>query len=529
MIFNYNKMKLQKKILLFTILITFISIITMGVIAHNLITINMENTLGRQALDLANFVSNLDIVKSAYTLNNPTLVLQPFAESLHSRNLASFVVFMDMEGTRYTHPNKDLIGLRFTGGDEVEALKGRSYISKAVGISGPSIRGFSPIFIDGVQVGAVSVGMFQENVDSLLETNRNALLYTMLMSIIIAIPSAFALSYNIKRTIFGLEPVDIAMLLTQREIMINSVKEGIIFTNKEDKIELINDRACEMLGLRKDDVGKHVKEIIPTSRMDDVRKSGIDEYNEQQKINGVTIITNRMVVKYNENILGVVATFSEKEELQRLAEELTNSKSYASSLRAKTHEFMNQLQTIAGLIELQDYDSAKKFISIASYKNQDILKFYTDRIKDPATIGFLLGKRSEAEEAGIDLKLSEKSSLFNLEDYTDGNTMVLILGNLINNSIEAINSSPISIRGLIELTIIGGKEILYIEVKDNGPGLSDSSENIIKKGFSTKTGNRGYGLYLIYNKVVNLFGGTFHIYSEGGIGTTVEISIPKEV
>ncbi|HII95184.1 MAG TPA: PAS domain-containing protein, partial [Candidatus Methanofastidiosum sp.] len=247
-----------------------------------------------------------------------------------SRNLASFVVFMDMEGTRYTHPNKDLIGLKFTGGDEVEALKGRSYISKAVGISGPSIRGFSPIFIDGVQVGAVSVGMFQENVDSLLETNRNALLYTMLMSIIIAIPSAFALSYNIKRTIFGLEPVDIAMLLTQREIMINSVKEGIIFTNKEDKIELINDRACEMLGLRKDDVGKHVKEIIPTSRMDDVRKSGIDEYNEQQKINGVTIITNRMVVKYNENILGVVATFSEKEELQRLAEELTNSKSYAS-------------------------------------------------------------------------------------------------------------------------------------------------------------------------------------------------------
>jgi PAS domain S-box-containing protein len=323
-------MKLQKKILLFTILITFISIITMGVIAHNLITINMENTLGRQALDLANFVSNLDIVKSAYTLNNPTLVLQPFTESLHSRNLASFVVFMDMEGTRYTHPNKDLIGLKFTGGDEVEALKGRSYISKAVGISGPSIRGFSPIFIDGVQVGAVSVGMFQENVDSLLETNRNALLYTMLMSIIIAIPSAFALSYNIKRTIFGLEPVDIAMLLTQREIMINSVKEGIIFTNKEDKIELINDRACEMLGLRKDDVGKHVKEIIPTSRMDDVRKSGIDEYNEQQKINGVTIITNRMVVKYNENILGVVATFSEKEELQRLAEELTNSKSYAS-------------------------------------------------------------------------------------------------------------------------------------------------------------------------------------------------------
>lgn len=502
----------------------------MGLITHNLIYLNMSETLGRQALDLANFISNMDVVKDAYESDDPSSVLQPFAESLHTRNLTSFVVFMNMDSIRYSHPDKDLIGLKFTGGDEVEALNGNSYISKAVGISGPSIRGFSPIYINDIQVGVVSIGMFKDNIEFILKTNRDAIIYTMLLSILISIPSAYALSYNIKKQIFGLEPIDIATLLRQREIMINSVKEGIIFTDKDDKIALINDRASEMLGLNKDAIGKHVKEIIPTSRMDAVRKSGKDEFNEHQKINGVTIVTNRKIVKYNGEIMGVVSTFTEKEELQRLAEELTNSKAYASSLRAKTHEFMNQLQTIAGLIELEEYDSAKKYISISSYKNQDILKYYTERINNPITVGFLLGKKSESEEIGIRLKLTEESSLLNLDKFMDGNTMVLLLGNLLTNSMEAINSSNNTLKGFISLTIIENVNSLYIKVEDNGPGLSLSGEYITKKGYSTKESNRGYGLYMVYNEVSNILGGSFKIYNNPNkVGTIAEITIPKEV
>lgn len=520
-------MKLQKKILLLVILIIAFSVLLMGVITQNMITYNMSETLGKQALVLANFASTLDVVENAYKYENPSYILQPLAESLHSGELASFVVFMDNEGIRLSHPNEKMIGLEFTGGDHMDALNGKSYVSSAVGISGPSIRGFAPIFLNNEQVGVVAVGMFKENIDSLLLVYKESIIFTTLIIIIIAIPAALILSHNIKRTIFGLEPVDIATLLKQRDIMINSVKEGIIFTDQQDKLVLINERAKDLLGLPDDSVGNHIKDVIPNSRMEIVRRSGKDEENEAQKINGVIIITNRKIVKYNGEIMGVVATFTEREGLQKLAEELTNSKIYANGLRAKTHEFMNQLQTIAGLIELEEYEEAKKYISTSSIKNQDSLKYLMDRIKDPITVGFLLGKRSETEEIGINLVLSDETRLQNIDHYTNGDTMVLILGNLINNSIEAITNTNTKAKGSIRVTIIENLNNLLIKVEDNGPGLSLDVNEATKKGVSTKYGNRGFGLHLVNSEVVHILGGTFDIYNNAnGVGVTAAITIP---
>lgn len=521
-------MKLQKKILLLVILIIVFSVLLMGFITQNLISYNMSSMLGQQALELASFLSTLDKVKGAYIYETPSQVLQPLAESLHSGKLASFVVFMDNDGNRLSHPSDDLIGLEFTGGDHLDALNGQSYISSAVGISGPSIRGFAPIYLNNQQVGAVSVGMFQDNIDILLAEYTDSIIYTTLVTIIVAIPAALILSHNIKHTIFGLEPADIATLLNQRDIMINSVKEGIIFSDQNDNLALVNERAKYLLGLSENDIGNHIRDVIPTSRMEIVRQTGIDEENETQKINGVTIITNRKIVKYNGEIMGVVATFTEREELQKLAEELTNSKIYANGLRAKTHEFMNQLQTIAGLIELEEYEEAKKYISISSVKNQDTLKYLTDRIKDPVTVGFLLGKKSETQEMGMNLILSDDTKLHHLDFYTDGDTMVLLLGNLINNSIEAINNSNDKSKGYIYVTIMETLDALLIKVEDNGPGLTMDIDELTKKGVSTKHGNRGFGLHLVKSEVTNILGGTFDIFNNDGVGVTAIIRIPTK-
>lgn len=501
----------------------------MGLITHNFITHNMSTNLGKQALELSSFIANQDIVKKAYASDNPTVILQPFVEPLHRKELASFVVFMNMDGIRLTHSNKALIGKPFTGGDEQDALKGMSYISSAIGISGPSIRGFSPIYINDRQVGIVAVGMFQDNINSLLQSNKDVIIYTIIFALLIAMLGAFWLSHNIKKTIFGLEPIDIATLLKQRDVIINSVKEGIIFTDKDDKLSIINERASELLGLSSNDIGKHVKDVITTSRMDNVRKTEINEYNEYQKINDVIIITNRKIVKYNNEVLGVVATFTEKKELQRLAEELTNSQAYAQGLRAKTHEFMNQLQTISGLIELEEFDEVKKFIAKASLKNQDILKFFSDRINDPITVAFLLGKRSESEELGVKLKLTRDSKVNDINQYLDGNTMVLILGNLINNSLEAFQNGYQTARSLIEISLKEIGDNLVIIVRDNGPGLPDLLINVKEKGTSTKDGKRGYGLHLVDSEVTNILGGSFKIENRTDQrGTFAELIIPKE-
>ncbi|WP_352419501.1 sensor histidine kinase [Proteiniborus sp.] len=529
MISFFKNSSLENRIGSLVIVVTMISLLTMGIATRNLIYDNAKYDLGQRALELSKFISTLDVVKEAYKSDDPIDILQPLAESLRNRRIASFVVFMDMHGIRLSHPNTKLIGLHFTGEDEYDALNGKYYFSEAVGVSGPSIRGFSPIYDDNnMQIGVVSVGMFKDNIDYLLRENQNIIIYTMIFGFLVGIPGAIFLANSIKKIMHGMEPIDIVTLLNQRDTILNSVKEGIIFTDKDDRIALISETAQKLLGLTNDVVGMKVVDAIPTSRMQIVRQTGANEYNQHQIINDIVVITNRKVVKIDDEIVGVVATFTEKGEVQKLAEELTGVKEHVHGLRAKTHEFMNKLQSIYGLLELEEYEEAKNMISNMALKQQDIITFLSDRIKDPVTVGFLLGKIREAEELGIKLILNRESKLSTLPANFSSDAMVLVLGNLINNSIDAIKSTDKSTDGVILVTIQDLESELIITVEDNGPGLCLDREKIFEKGVSSKEGNRGYGLYLINNQVKDINRGTFIIdnIKEGG-GTIAKINIPK--
>ena len=50
-----------------------------------------------------------------------------------------------------------------------------------------------------------------------------------------------------------------------------------------------------------------------------------------------------------------------KPELEELANQLTGVRNYADALRAQTHEFMNKMHVIMGLIDMKAYDELKQF------------------------------------------------------------------------------------------------------------------------------------------------------------------------
>ena len=45
-----------------------------------------------------------------------------------------------------------------------------------------------------------------------------------------------------------------------------------------------------------------------------------------------------------------------------LAEQLSGVKMYANALRAQSHEFMNKLHVILGLVQLKEYDDLGDYI-----------------------------------------------------------------------------------------------------------------------------------------------------------------------
>ena len=55
-----------------------------------------------------------------------------------------FVVVMDMQAIRLTHPDETQIGKHFEGGDEVTALEGKEHVSVSEGTLGRSLRDSFP-------------------------------------------------------------------------------------------------------------------------------------------------------------------------------------------------------------------------------------------------------------------------------------------------------------------------------------------------------------------------------------------------
>ena len=67
----------------------------------------------------------------------------------------------------------------------------------------------------------------------------------------------------------------------------------------------------------------------------------------------------------NEEIVGALSTFRDKTEVNILAEQLTGVKMYVEALRAQSHEFMNKLHVILGMVQMNYYDELKRiFISL---------------------------------------------------------------------------------------------------------------------------------------------------------------------
>ena len=91
--------------------------------------------------------------------------------------------------------------------------------------------------------------------------------------------------------------------------------------------------------------------------------------------------------------------------------------------------------------------------------------------------------------------------------YSDKDKISQIIQNLISNAIKAIKED-----GLIRVSLYEDKNNIYIDIKDNGVGISDEKKEVIFERFyriddarNTKTNGHGLGLSITKNFVYKLF------------------------
>lgn len=490
----------------------------------------IEKELGQRALSIARSVAQVDEVINTVGTPIGFQIIQPVAEKIRLATDVEYVIVFDMNRIRYSSPLPDKIGSVFQGGDEAASLAEHAYVSRAYGVLGPSIRAFVPIMKGSKQVGVVVVGMITPTYLKLLTEYRSDLYFTLLIGLGFGLLGAFLLAYNIKRQMFNMEPGEIARLLEERIAVFRSIGEGIIAADKDSRITIINPEACRILGLDERVVGKMTEEVIPNAHILSVIDTGIPQYNQDRTIGNTRILVSVLPIKIKGEIVGAVANFRDKTAVFNLAEELTGVKQFIEALRVHNHEYRNKLHTIAGLLQLNKPEQALNFIFDITEKQEELAAFLTNEISDYSIAGLLLGKVSRAKELGIDLQIDRSSRLKVVPKPWDAGVLVAVLGNLLENAMEALQGQPLDQRYINCLLKDTGDELL-IKVEDNGPGIPENiQEMIYVQGFSTKENkdkNRGIGLALVYQYVYGA-GGTIDLHSKEGLGTSFTITIPVQ-
>lgn len=489
----------------------------------------LEEYIGRNALNVSKTVSLTTVVHEGLKNKNSTQI-QLYAESVRKATGARFVVVGDHEGRRYSHPVPERIGKLMVGGDNPRALeRGEAYVSKAVGTLGPSMRGKVPIFANsGKVIGVVSVGYLQETVESVTEGYLQRVLLWVFGLFLLGGIGTWLIARNVKQSIFGLEPVEIARLFMERNAILDSIREGVVAINDKGQVTMLDHEAAKILKIPPESgIGTSIESILPQTRMLEVLKSGEEQFDQEMIIGGIEVIVNRVPIWQNDRVAGVVSSFRRKDEIDRMAQELTQIQEYSEVLRTQTHEYSNKLHTLAGLIQLGSHQEALDLIGRETSGYQELLGTLAETVPEPLLSAIILGKYNRAQELRIIFQLDPESRMIDIPKKINREKIVTILGNLLENALEAAQENTSGKRTVLLSMTDFGNDLIF-EVEDSGSGIEDESVDLsLQHGFTTKSGTgRGIGLSLVHENLKYLGGHLTVVRSSLG-GMRFTIYIPK--
>ncbi|MBO8164164.1 MAG: sensor histidine kinase [Brevibacillus sp.] len=509
------------------------AIVVLAVVSGNLLVVGKvtkayEQELGNRVMAIGQSLAQSPTIREGLSSVSGWRIIQPIAERVRLVTKVDYIVVFDMNKVRYSHPLEGRIGTVFQGGDEGPALAEQSYLSRAVGVEGQSIRAFVPVMDEEgrKQLGVVVVGIMVPTFLKFMSDYRVDLYLSLFIGTSLGLVGAWLLANKIKKQMRNMEPEEIARLLEEREALIQSIGEGIIAIDQKERITVFNDQAAQLLGITADAIGKPINEAIAGSHLPQLMREGMSHQRQIQYVNDTIVLVSRVPIVVDKQIVGAVATIQDRTELYKLAEELTGVKKFMDALRAQNHEYMNKLHTIAGLIQLQRYDEAIERIMTFTEEQQEQSRFLTQRIADYSISGLILGKMSRAREQGVRLILDPASRLPKLPENVAVHDLLVILGNLLENAIDATAGYRQG-NGEIRLRLEGNEDGVEIEVSDNGSGIPEEiRDKIFEHGFTTK-GERGQGIGLsLVRQYVQFQHGTIEVHSVPQEGTTFSIYLP---
>ena len=236
-------------------------------------------------------------------------------------------------------------------------------------------------------------------------------------------------------------------------------------------------------------------------------------YTDKLPIFIVLLTTSSLIAYFLLSIYGYINTSKLNIARQNLEETRLMNKTLTilnDKIRAFRHDFNNIIQALGGYIQAKDIDGLEKYYSQLLKDCQEVNNLTglnPESINNPAIYSLLASKYYLATEKGIefDLDIFMDLTSIDMKIYE----FCRILGILLDNAIQATQECE---EKHITVTIRKDnrckRQLLIVENTYKEKDID--TEKIFEKGYSTKEGNTGLGLWevrqiLLKNTNLNLF------------------------
>ena len=485
-----------------------------------------------QARSIAVTLGDAPGLASALEAGDPQNILPGLGERIRRDSAASYVVIIDRSGVRHSHPNPALIGQRIE--EPVVALDGLVHIGIDAGTLGRSANARAPIIgAAGNTMGEVSVGILESEVGSRFSQQLGPVALYTLLALGLGIAASLILARAIKHATFDLEPAEIVALVQEREAMLHGIREGVLAVDTSGRINVLNQEARRLLAIPAAQLGQPVEDLLPSGRLRGIVTGEVRGPDVAVLTDKHLLVLNRMPVIVGGRQAGWVVTIRDRTEIEALLRQLDAVEALTTALRAQEHEFANRLHVLSVLLELGELEEATSYSRQLQAQTTLVSEDVRSRIGSPVVAALMIAKITVAAERDVIVQVDPASRLARVE--VDQVPIVTVLGNLIDNAIDAITDDPGTTghhpRGGVTVTVTDTDPVLRLTVTDTGPGIAPGRlAEVFVDGFSTKEPRsgmrRGVGLALV-RRLVTRFGGT--ITATSPVGARFEVVMPLRV
>ena len=519
-----NRLSVMKKLLLGYSLLILGLMVLMGIYILPLQLRNMDLNLDDKISWTAQLISEDDgIIKAVEMKKFPKEKETKLDNLVKQSPDIDYIVITGSDRIRLYHPVHSRIGMTFAGGDEEAIMNGADpYITETQGTYDVQKRAFHPICNkDGNIVGFT---MVSASLDTIHSAQRSVILHLILIfSAILGLGIFFAyfISRSIRRSLLGFEPGTFVRMYLQREEILDKLNEGIAAVGNDGEFLYRNQSAKAFFPEEKMSGQLPVYQLIKQCFLSGQPRTGM-----LFEIHGNMLLVNLIPLVKNDSTEGILLITRDRTEVVRMAEQLTGMNHIVEALRANTHEYLNKLHVISGLLQIGEVKEAVQFITGEASETENGYHTIIRQIKHRTVAALLFGKQSRAKELDIHFILRKDSSLGEHNDYLSTRELVTIIGNLLENAFEAVREKQDMKQA--ELFIASDEKGITIVVDDTGCGMTKEQIGMVSdRQYTTKEEGHGIGLHLV-QEIVQKHEGYLEIESEPGEGTSFTIIIDKK-